>query len=179
MSPVRCASGSHRRTLPAAARSSPPPSPSLGFAEASPSTPRAANGRVQLRGQANRQPCPHAEGQTRFQFDETNITRLPPLCGAGRATAGRVTLYFDPVWFRRGRCRGDERAGGQKRPPRPFVTLESHLSDSHRCEIQSDTAGGGGSRAAQGWAASDVGLLTLKLRSPLCVWPHLETPFVP
>ena len=53
---------------------------------------------VQIRGhQANRQACPNAEGRTGFQGEEPNITRRPPLCGAGPAAAGHVTLYFAPV----------------------------------------------------------------------------------
>ena len=51
--------------------------------------------------------------------------------------------------------------------------MKSTPSESHRVEIQVDKAGGGASRAAQGWAASDVGLLTLKLRSPLSIWTRL------
>ena len=62
---------------------------------------------------------------------------------------------------------------------RPFVTLESPPSESHIGEIQGDVAGGGGSPAAQGWAASDVGLLTLKPRSPLSVWTRLTARLAP
>ena len=45
--------------------------------------------------------------------------------------------------------RSDRGNRGQKRPPRPFVTLKSPLSESHRCEIQSDTAGDGQPREPQ------------------------------
>ena len=53
--------------------------------------------RLKATADANRQACPNAEGRTEFQGEEPNVTRRPPLCGAGRATAGFVNLYFAPV----------------------------------------------------------------------------------
>ena len=64
-------------------------------------------------------------------------------------------------------------------PPGPFVTPTSTPSESHRVEVQGDTAGGGAPRAAQGWEASDVGLVKLEPGLPLSVWTRLTVCLAP
>ena len=64
-------------------------------------------------------------------------------------------------------------------PPGPFVTSKSTPSESHRVEVQGGTAGGGAPRAAQGWEASDVGLVKLEPGLPLSMWTRLTVCMAP
>ena len=64
-------------------------------------------------------------------------------------------------------------------PPGPFVTSKSTPSEPHRVEVRGDTAGGGASRAAQGWEASEVGLVKLEPRLPLSMWTRLTACLAP